>query len=196
MIAKRSAYPMAFAALLALSAPTARAQRVEEPAFLTPAMATLHASVPAAGAFPVGASIATFALDESDAPAKASGRTRRLQIAGGMLGAIAVGLLAAGPYSKVDSPDRRVKGDEGYSPKANVAYAIGSFVGSTSVAYLIGRSDGSHGSLLATALGAAIPTTVVGLAWNDPYAIVLGVVVVAPLQGLGAKIGYQATRHP
>ncbi|MFL5562458.1 MAG: hypothetical protein ACJ79K_13370 [Gemmatimonadaceae bacterium] len=196
MLANRSACAMVLAAVVALYAPTALAQRIAEPAFLTPSMARLHASVPATGAFPVGASIATFALDESDAPAKASGRTRRLQIAGGMLGAIAVGLLAARPYSKVDSPDRRVKGDEGYSPKANVAYAIGSFVGSTSVAYAIGRSDGSHGSLLATALGAAIPTTLVGLAWNDPYAMVLGVVVVAPLQGVGAKIGYQATRHP
>ena len=108
---------------------------------------------------------------------------------------MAVGIAAFAYYDDPDGPDRRVKGDEGYTPRANAAFAIGSFAGATLASYLVGGSDGSHGSLFATALGAGIGTIPAALAYNEPYAPFLGGLVGAPLQGIGARIGYQKTRQ-
>lgn len=88
-----------------------------------------------------------------------------------------------------------MKGDAGYTPRANAAFAIGSFAGATLASDLVGRSDGSHGSFLTTVAGAGIGTIPVVPAWNDPYAPFVGVIIGAPLQGLGARIGYQRTRR-
>lgn len=183
------------AVALVAAAPTARAQRIPEPEFRTPAMADLHATTRYAGLRPAAGPPIVYALGDATVRGPASPRTRGLQIAAGALGALVVGIPAFGRYDRVDAPDRRVKGDEGYTRKANVALAIGSFVGATTFSYIVGRSDGSHGSLLATALGAGIATIPSALAYDEPYAIVLGVLIVAPLQGLGAEIGYQHTRR-
>lgn len=165
----------------------ARAQYLPAPAFRTPAMAELHATTPHAGFIPAKAALAS--------PEQASSRTKRRQLAIGTLAAMAVGIGAFAYYDDPEGPGRRVKGDAGYTPKANAAFAIGSFAGATLASYLVGRSDGSHGSFLATALGAGIGTIPVALAYNDPYAPFVGVIIGAPLQGIGARIGYQHTRR-
>ena len=116
------------------------------------------------------------------------------QIVGSALGAAALGF---GAWYLLDDPegsDRRVKGDAGYTPNANTAYAVGSLVGATVVAYLIGRGDGSRGSLAATALGAAIPSVPLFFGRHEPYLPIIGIVLGAPLQGIGATIGYQRSR--
>jgi hypothetical protein len=116
------------------------------------------------------------------------------QVTGGMVAAAAFGL---GAWSLVDDPggsDRRVKGDAGYTPNANTAYAAASFVGATAVVYLFGRGDGSDGSLLATALGSGVATALLFLGRHEPYLPLLGVALGAPLQAIGGTIGYQRTR--
>lgn len=174
----------------------AGAQYLAPPAFRTPMMAELYSTTPYAGFVPARALPATGPLLTLASREQASPRTRRRQLALGALAAMAVGIAAFACYDDPQGPGRRVKGDEGYTPKANVALAIGSFAGATLSSYLVGRSDGSHGSLLATALGAGIGTIPDALAYNDPYAPYVGVLIGAPLQALGARIGYQHTRRP
>jgi hypothetical protein len=177
------------------SSQTAGAQYLDPPAFRTPAMAELHSTTRYAGFVPDPAPPVSAHLAAPPAGEQASPRTKRRQLAIGALAAMAVGIAAFAYYYDPEGPGRRVKGDEGYTPKANAALAIGSFAGATLASYLVGRSDGSHGSFLATALGAAIGTIPDALAYNDPYAPFVGVLIGAPLQGLGARIGYQHTRR-
>lgn len=184
----------AIAPFLACSQPAA-AQYLPAPAFRTPAMAELHATTRYAGFVPGFVPASSAHVATPVASEQASSRTKRRQFAIATLAAMAVGIAAFAPYDDPEGPGRRVKGDEGYTPKANVALAIGSFAGATLASYLVGRSDGSHGSFLATALGAGIGTIPDALAYNSPYAPFVGVLIGAPLQGLGATIGYQHTRH-
>ena len=118
------------------------------------------------------------------------------QIAGGFLGASVLGLAAWSVLDDPEGSDRRVKGDAGYTPNANTAYAIGSFVGSTILVYLIGRGDGSHSPVLSTAIGSGLVSIPLLLGRNEPYLPLLGVVLAAPLQAIGATIGYQLRRRP
>ena len=179
---------------LATSRP-ARAQYLPEPAFRTPARAELHATTRYAGLIPAITAPLRVTPMARLAPEQASSRTKRRQFAIGTLAAMAVGIAAFAYYDDPEGPGRRVKGDEGYTPKANAAFAVGSFAGATLASYLYGRSDGSRGSFLATALGAGIGTIPAALAYNEPYAPYADVLIGAPLQGLGAKIGYQRTRR-
>ena len=117
------------------------------------------------------------------------------QIVGSLLAAAIVGWTAWAVVDNPEGSDRRVKGDAGYTPNANTAYAVGSFVGSTVAAYLIGRGDGSRGSLGATALGAGIPSIALAFGRHEPYLQAFGVLFGAPLQAVGATIGYQRTRR-
>ena len=117
------------------------------------------------------------------------------QIAGG---ALAAGLLGMAAWSVVDDPegsDRRVKGDAGYTPNANSAYAAASFLGSVVAVYWIGRGDGSRGSLAATVLGAGLATIPLALGRHEPYLPLIGLVLGAPAQAVGATLGYQLTRR-
>src|SRR5262245_42481999 len=51
------------------------------------------------------------------------------QVIGGTLGAAALGMMLFNSFDDPLGYSRRVKGDEGYTPNANTAYALGSFVG-------------------------------------------------------------------
>jgi hypothetical protein len=117
------------------------------------------------------------------------------QISGGFLGASVVGLAAWSICDDPEGSDRRVKGDAGYTPNANTAYAIGSFVGSTLLVHLIGQGDGSRSSVLSTAIGSGLASIPLFLGRNEPYLPVLGVFLAAPLQAIGATIGYQRARR-
>jgi hypothetical protein len=132
--------------------------------------------------------------------AQQAGRTRgssgRIvgQIAGGAVGAAVVGVLAFLALDNPEGSDRRVSGDAGYTPNANTAYALGSFVGSTAAVYLIGRGDGSRASIGATALGTGVATVPLLFGRHEPYLPLIGIVLVAPAQGILGTVGYQVTR--
>jgi hypothetical protein len=145
--------------------------------------------------------LAPSALTQSEAPPnyRAMERAARgriaMQVLVGVGAAAAVGLVA---WSMVDDPEgagRRVKGDAGYTPNANTAYAVGSFVGTALATYMVGRGDGSRASFGATALGAAIASIPIALGRHEPYLPLFGIVLGAPLQALGGTIGYQSTRR-
>ena len=117
------------------------------------------------------------------------------QIITGSLAAAGGGFLAWATYDHPNGPDRRVKGDAGYTPNANTAYALGSFAGAVAATHLVGRIDGSRGNLLGTAIGAAIPTIPLLFARHDPYLPIYGVILAAPAQALGGMLGDQLTRR-
>ncbi|MCC6772325.1 MAG: hypothetical protein IT360_14120 [Gemmatimonadaceae bacterium] len=120
---------------------------------------------------------------------KGAGRVTRSIVAGTIVASL-VGLVA---WKAVDNPggsDRRVKGDAGYTPNANTAYALGSWLGSTLAVHLAGRRYGACGSLARAALGAGIPTAVLLLGRDEPILPVLGVLFGAPAQSLGATIAH------
>lgn len=117
------------------------------------------------------------------------------QIGGSLLAAGVVGFAAWAVVDDPEGSDRRVKGDAGYTPNANTAYAVGSLVGSVAAAYWIGRGDGSRGSFAATALGAALATIPLALGRHEPYLPVIGIILGAPAQAIGATLGYQLTRR-
>jgi hypothetical protein len=118
------------------------------------------------------------------------------QIVGGAVAAAGAGFLAWGMYENPNGPDRRVKGDEGYTPNANTAYALGSFAGAVVATHLIGRLDGSKGNLLGTVIGAAIPSIPLLFGRDEPYLPLIGIVLVAPAQGIAATLGEQLSRRP
>lgn len=173
----------AAALTLAAVAPTvARAQRATVSRFPAPAMReVLPATAP-------------WLRSQPERERATRGRIA-LQLLGGIAGA---GLLGIGAFQYWDDPEgsaRRVKGDAGYTPNANTAYAAASWVGGTAATYLIGRSDGSRGSFGATALGVGIATVPLALGRHEPYLPWLGLAAGAPLQAVGGTLGYQLTRR-
>jgi hypothetical protein len=116
------------------------------------------------------------------------------QIVVGTLAAAGAGLMSWAAYDHPYGPDRRVKGDEGYTPNANTAYAVGSFAGAVVATHLIGRLDGSKGNLLGTIVGAAIPSIPLFFGRHEPYLPLIGIVLVAPAQAIGATLGEQLSR--
>lgn len=108
------------------------------------------------------------------------------QLTAGVIGAWIGGAL---PYTMIDdisAPDRRVQGDAGYQRRANVAFALGSWVGSTVGVAVSGRVGCR--SLRKAAIGTAIPSSLLLLGYDEPYLPVLGVVLGAPLQAIGGTI--------
>lgn len=109
----------------------------------------------------------------------------------GWMSSIAVGFLA---WRALDSPDGqhpRVRDGWGYTPKALTALGIGSYVGATAGIWLSGRRRGAGGTLLATAIGAALPTIPVFLTRDDPLLPLMIIVAWAPLQGGLGYVGYK-----
>ena len=130
----------------------------------------------------------------SPAPERASRFLIAVQAIGGTIGAVVVGAIA---YKAFDNPaDRRPNGDDPYSPKANTAYAVGSFLGSTAAVHWIGMSDGSRAPLHSTAIGTGIATVPLLALRRTAIQPIIGVIVVAPLQGLFGAAGYQFSRRP
>lgn len=132
-------------------------------------------------------------LASSQAPRKASAQRKVAQVLVGSLAASAAGIVA---WSRYDGgPGRRVKGDAGYNRKANVAYAVGSWAGSTLMVHMIGTEDGSRAPMWKTALGTGIASVPVFLDYDDPYLPLAGIVIFSPLQsGLGT-LAYQKSRR-
>jgi hypothetical protein len=123
-----------------------------------------------------------------------AGLTRARAVGQTVVGYVAAVTLGFAAWSIVDDPegsDRRVKGDAGYTPNANSAFAVASFVGATAATYIVGRGDGSRGSLLATALGAGIPSVVLLAGRHEPYLPPIGIVLVLPFQAVGGTLGYR-----
>lgn len=126
-----------------------------------------------------------------NAPAECrrSGRQAAGQILGGLLGAWLGGLVAFRALDNPGGSDRKVKGDAGYTPNANTAYALGSWVGSAGGVFLA-ASPRSCGSFTKSFVFAGIPTLPLLLGRDEPYLPVLGVVLGAPAQALVATIAY------
>ena len=112
-----------------------------------------------------------------------------LRTAGGILGAWAGGMGAWSVIDDPEAPDRKVKGDAGYQPNANTAYALGSWIGSTAGVYGVGRLlTPGCGSLGRTAIGTGAVSLILLLGREEPYLPLLGVVIGAPLQAIGGAL--------
>ena len=108
---------------------------------------------------------------------------------GGLVGAWVVGMVAFRAFDDPNGSDRRVKGDAGYTPNANTAFALGSWVGSATGVYLA-SNDRACGSLVKALLVTAIPSAPLLLGRNEPLLPFLGVVLGAPAQSLVATLSY------
>jgi hypothetical protein len=117
------------------------------------------------------------------------------QIVGGTLAAVALGFGSWYLVESVDVNGRITKGDSGFSPNANLAYAVGSWAGASTISYFLGTADGSHASMRVTVLATGVATIPLFLGREEPYLPIIGIVLVAPLQSVFAAIGYQTTRR-
>lgn len=112
------------------------------------------------------------------------------QFATGVLGAWIGGGAAYAAVYELDPSEMRVRGDAGYKPNANTAFAIGSWAGSTALVFVSGRRAGRRacGSLGRTALGTGIPSVILLLGRHEGYLPLLGGLFIAPLQALGGTL--------
>lgn len=136
-------------------------------------------------------SAAAYHLAAPAAPAacqRQSGERLR-QFAIGLAGAWAVGLVAFKTLDDPNGPGHKVKGDAGYTPNANTACALGSWLGSAGGAYLAGKHR-SCGSFKKTLLFTGIPTLPLLLLRDEPYLPLIGVVLGAPAQALVSTAAY------
>ena len=140
----------------------------------------------------ISASPGALAAQEGHADCKRSASRVAVQLLAGTVGAWVGGMGAWAVFDDPEGSDRRVEGDAGYTPNANTAYALGSWVGATAGVYLTGSRRGECGSLLGTALGTGVVTLPLFLGRHNPYLPVIGVVVAAPLQGLMGTVGFSA----
>ncbi|MFN8669595.1 MAG: hypothetical protein U0164_20575 [Gemmatimonadaceae bacterium] len=118
-----------------------------------------------------------------------NGGDRARQFVVGLVGAWAVGLVAFKAIDDPGGPGRKVKGDAGYTPNANTAYALGSWLGSAGGVYWAGRQH-ACGSFSKTLLLTGLPTIPLLLLRDEPYLPVIGVVLGAPVQSLVATAAY------
>lgn len=131
----------------------------------------------------------TALLPAAPASCQRTGGDRFRQFAVGIVGAWAVGLVAFKTLDDPHGPGRKVKGDAGYTPNANTAYALGSWLGSAGGAYLAGRNR-SCGSFKKTLLLTGIPSVPLLLLRDEPYLPVIGVILGAPAQSLVSTLAY------
>ncbi len=113
------------------------------------------------------------------------------QIVAGWMGSVLGGFLAWRLFDEPDGQHTKVHNGWGYTPRALTALAIGSHVGTTAGVWARGRAIGSRGSLLFTAVGAALPTIPVLKRSDDPLLMLKVVPLWAPLQGYMGYTGYR-----
>lgn len=113
------------------------------------------------------------------------------QIVAGWMGSVLGGFLAWRLFDEPDGQHSAVHNGWGYTPRALTALAIGSHVGTTVGVWARGRAIGSTGSLLFTAVGAALPTIPVLKKSDDPLLMLKVVALWAPLQGYMGYTGYR-----
>jgi hypothetical protein len=186
-IASNIAFSFGFLILLATPCPS-RGQKMHPVAF----------SRPASDFAPIARPIispGSFAISPSRSPNRNRASFWRIeaQVFGGAIGAVVGGFIAYNAFG--NGSDRRVKGDESYSPNGNTAYALGSFVGSTAAVQLIGMGDGSRAPVLSTAIGTGIVTVPMLALRQEPLLPLIGVIFGAPLQGLFGTVAYQVSRR-
>lgn len=105
-----------------------------------------------------------------------------------LIGAWSGGVSSWMLIGNINRTGRKVKGDYGYQPNANTAFAIGSWAGAVLGLWAIGGDE--CGSFKKAALGAAVPSIVLLFGRDEPLLPLLGVVYVAPFQALGAALMY------
>lgn len=176
---RTSAIFLIFLTLLIATEVTAQAPRQESSLGFPPASITVRSSTSTlATQFPCATCLPT-----AERPRVSAGIVV-LQVFAGIVGAWAGGVAA---YSLAESVanDRTVSG--------NVAFIVGSALGSTLGVYTVGYLGKVRGSLLATAAGAGLPSLALFFGVGDPYMPLYGVIFVAPLQAGGAAIGFNIT---
>ena len=109
----------------------------------------------------------------------------------GVLGAWVGGMTAWSALDDPTGPGRKVKGDAGYTPNANTAFAIGSWLGSATGAWLAGSSPMSCGNFARAAGYSLAPSALLFFGREEPYLPLMGVVFAAPFQALAATLGDQ-----
>ena len=114
------------------------------------------------------------------------------------LGSIAALVAGYGLFVAFDNPegaDRRVKGDEGFTPNANTAFVVGSYLGAAGGVSWTGRRRSHRGTWAGALLGGAVVALPVAfLTRNEPMMPPLGFLIVAPLHALATTVGYQVSR--
>jgi hypothetical protein len=113
------------------------------------------------------------------------------QIVAGWMGSVLGGFLAWRLFDEPDGQHSAVHNGWGYTPRALTALAVGSHVGTTTAVWARGRAIGSKGSLLFTAVGAALPTIPLLKKSDDPLLMLKVVALWAPLQGYMGYTGYR-----
>lgn len=111
----------------------------------------------------------------------------------GWMSSILVGFAAWRAFDSPNGQHPKVRDGWGYTPKALTAMGIGSYVGATAGVWLSGRRRGASGTLLGTAIGAALPTIPVFLMRDDPLLPLMIVIAWAPAQGVLAYTGYKVS---
>ena len=139
---------------------------------------------PALGPNHAGLGVRVMAADSAAPP-------RGDQIVAGWMGSVLGGFLAWRLFDEPDGQHSKVHNGWGYTPRALTALAIGSHVGTTAGVWARGRAIGSKGSLLFTAVGAALPTIPVFKRSDDPLLMLKVVALWAPLQGYMGYTGYR-----
>jgi len=91
--------------------------------------------------------------------------------------------------------DRRVPGDDAYSPAGNWALLFGSVLNGALAVHGVGRAGGVDGSYWAAAAGAALPSLVLLLPRMDECCLVLYGVVSAPVQAASASVAFNLMRR-
>jgi hypothetical protein len=160
--------------LASLHAPSALAQRMAQSSFRVPSRdsgALAFASVAAQPAKPPTGE----------------------QLVAGWLGSVLVGFVAWRAFDEPSGQHSKVKDDWGYTPAAHSALAVGSFVGATTAIWGIGKRRGATGTLLGTAIGAALPTLPILFTRDDPLLPFMTAICWAPLQGFFGYMGYRVS---
>jgi hypothetical protein len=118
------------------------------------------------------------------------------QVVAGYMSAMLIGFVSWKAFDEPAGKHSRVKQDWGYTPRAHIALAIGSFAGATAGVWGSGRVRGSKGKMLGTAIGVAIPTVPLLLENDNPLLPFIAAIAGMPLQGILGYVGYRATATP